>query len=126
MTGKQISVIYFYLVSAAALALIVVGVFNSVNFLINSTQFKDYPLDYWEANCESYPYKGRPMPVLEADVASLSAEEMETQKRICEEQVADQRQQKKINDLKSSVTYTLVGLVLFVIHFPQARKQSSN
>ena len=44
MSEKTIATIYFYVISAASLALIVIGIFNIVNFLINSTQYEKYPL----------------------------------------------------------------------------------
>ena len=32
MSGKTIATIYFYIISAASLALIIIGIFNGVNF----------------------------------------------------------------------------------------------
>ena len=128
MNGKQIGVIYFYLVSAASLVLIVIGLFSAINFVVNITQFKDYPLSSWETgSCEVYPFKGRPVPVMgEPMPATLSAEETEEQKKFCEEQTATLRQQRRVSDLRDSITFTLIGLILFGIHFPQGRKQSKS
>ncbi len=128
MSGRQISLIYFYLVSAGALALIVIGVFNSVNFLINATQYKDYPLRY-QQDCDSIypiPVKIAPPPLVESYPmpATQSAEEAEKQKQLCQKNLEKQRKQQMIDDLKNSITFTLVGATLFLIHFPIARRQS--
>lgn len=128
MSGRQISLIYFYLVSAGALALIVIGVFNSVNFVINATQYKDYPLRY-QQDCDSiYPIsvKIAPPPLVESYPmpATQSAEEAEKQKQLCQKNLEKQRKQQMIDDLKNSITFTLVGATLFLIHFPIARRQS--
>ncbi len=120
MSGKTIATIYFYVISAASLALIVIGIFNAVNFGINSTLYEKYPLRYAApGNCESYPYKfGVPSP------ASPSAKDLEKQKKDCLKQEDALSKQQKIDDLKNALTFTLVGLILFLIHFHLARKQS--
>ncbi len=132
MSGKQIGLVYFYIVSAAALALIIIGIFNSVNFLINITQYKDYPLRFQNQDCSSIypvPMKIAP-PALSPDQnypvpATQSAQEIERQKELCQKQLDAQRKKQKLDDLKNSITFSLVGLILFLIHFPIARKNSS-
>lgn len=129
MSGKTIATIYFYLISAASLALIVIGIFNSVNFVINSTQYDKYPLRYPQGSCEGYPYKfGGPYPAM-MDARGLpatpSAQETEKQKQDCLKQEDAQSKQQKIDDLKNAITFTLVGSILFLIHFPLARKQAN-
>ncbi len=131
MLGKQISIIYFYVISASALALIVIGVFNSVNFLVNISQYKDYPLRYFNEDCNNYPYPIKaPMPIAPAMLdnngifATPSAQQIEEQKKICVGQLQKQRKQQKVDDLKNSITFTLVGSILFLIHFPIARRRS--
>lgn len=124
MSGKRIALIYFYLISAAALALIVVGVFNTVNFVINVTQYDKYPLRYQAVRCLAQPYKA-PIPVTDMPTpATPSPEELQNQQKDCEMQLELDRKQQKLDDLKSAVTFSLVGTILFLIHFPQARKQS--
>lgn len=128
MSGKTIATIYFYVISAASLALIVIGIFNAVNFVINSTQYEKYPLRYPQGSCELLPSKFGPGPYPAIDVrgapATPSAEEIEKQKESCLKQEDALSKQQKIDDLKNAVTFTLVGLILFSIHFPLARKQS--
>jgi hypothetical protein len=88
MTTKLIALIYFYLVSAASLALIVIGIFSTVNFLINISQYDEYPLRYYNEDCESFPsrYGGKPYPVaMEGTPAEStpSASELAEMKKQC-------------------------------------------
>lgn len=126
MSGKTIATIYFYVISAASLALIVIGIFNIVNFGINITQYDKYPLRYPQGNCENYPYKFGPYPAIDVRgmPATPSAQELEQQKQACLKQDMALSKQQKIDDLKNAITFTLVGSVLFLIHFPLARKQT--
>lgn len=129
MSGKTIATIYFYIISAASLALIVIGIFNAVNFGINSTQYDKYPLRYPQGSCEGYPNKfGGPYPAMDqiGSFATPSAEELTKQKEVCIKQENVLSKQQKIDDLKNAITFTLVGSVLFLIHFPLARKQSKS
>lgn len=127
MSGKTIATIYFYIISTASLALIVIGIFNGVNFAINSTQYDKYPLRYGPAqDCENgfgYPV---PMKVSPIGIESTpSAKDLEKQKQTCLKQQELDRKQHKIDDLKNTLTFALVGVLLFSIHFPLARKQSN-
>jgi hypothetical protein len=130
MSGKLVGLIYFYVVSAAALALIVIGIFSSVNYLINITQFDKYPIRYRsEADCENmYSGYGKPISapgVIDAPIQSTpSAQEIERLKNQCLSQFETERKQQQIDDLKNSITFTLIGAILFAIHFPLARRQS--
>src|SRR3989344_5549146 len=131
MSGKQIGLVYYYIVSAAALALIIIGIFNSVNFLINVTQYKDYPLRYQNQDCSStypVPMKVAPAPIEQSYPisATQSAQEAEKQKQLCLKQVEEQSKRQKLDDLKNSITFLSIGLVLFLIHFPIARRNSKD
>lgn len=123
MSGKTIATIYFYIISAASLALIIIGVFNTANFIINSTFYDQYTTRYSQPNCDSYPYKAMSYPV-DGKIASSSAESLEMQKKSCLTQQDLDRKQHKIDDLKNAITFSLIGIILFSIHFPLARKQS--
>ena len=52
--------------------------------------------------------------------------DIKRQRQLCLNQQEEDRKQHKIDDLKNSITFTLVGLILFAIHFPLARKQSNS
>ncbi|MCR4305587.1 MAG: hypothetical protein NUV73_00710 [Candidatus Daviesbacteria bacterium] len=132
MSGKQISLVYFYIISAVALGLIIIGIFNSVNFFINVTQYKDYPLRFQNEDCSNIfptPVKAIP-PALSPNQypvpATQSADEVARQKELCQKQLDQQRKKQKLDDLKNSITFSLVGLTLFLIHFPIARRNSQD
>lgn len=125
MNGKQIGTIYFYLVSAAALALIVVGIFSSANLLINLTQYDKYPLQYLAEDCENFRYQAKgPSPSEVVPSASMSVTERDELLKDCEQRVERERKERKLDDIKNSALFTLIGAVLFFIHFPKAREQS--
>lgn len=134
MSGKLIATIYFYVISAAATALIVIGIFNIVNFIINSTQYDKYPLRWGGiSNCE-YAVDGayygpgtatvKVIPPGAVSETTPSAQEVQRAKDLCLKNEEAERVQHRVDDIKNSITFTLVGIVLFLIHFPQARKQS--
>lgn len=122
MNPKIIALIYFYLISAGALILIVIGVFTSVSYAVNTTQFKEYPLPYYE-NCDMRFNSMVPAP---AGEASMSAEEEQKAQQTCEQNLEQRRVQQKVDDLKGAITFSLVGLILFGIHFPLARKYTNS
>lgn len=127
MHGRTIAQIYFYLISAASIALIVLGIHSTVTFVLNSTQYDKYPLQYFGEDCENfrYPVKG-PYPAEVTPEASLSGEERQRLRENCENRVELERKQHKLNDIRNAIVFTLVGLILFAIHFPQARKMSKS
>jgi hypothetical protein len=128
MNGKQISLIYFYLVSIFSLVLLVIGIYNVATFLINTTQYSDYPLRYQQADCDVNPYQFKvpaPYSVPESNPqATPNPAEQNTIKQSCEKQLALMRKQQQLDVLKSAVVFSGAGLVLFLIHFTQARKHS--
>lgn len=127
MSGKNIATIYFYLVSAVSLGLIVVGIFNAANFVINSAFYDSYPLRYGPSTgCDSYPAPYKVISPYAETKATPSAQEVEKQKRDCEKFQEIDRREHRINDIKNTLTFTLVGIILFLIHFPQAKKYSKD
>lgn len=130
MAGKLIGLIYFYLISAVSIGLLIYAAFSFATLVINLTQYDKYPLRYGMENCDvDYPqsYVKGPYatPVMEqGQIASISAKEKQTLKQTCMNQADFDRKQHKLDDIKNSGISALVGLVLFLIHFPQARKMS--
>lgn len=123
--GKLIALIYFYLISAVSLGLIIIGIFNVGNLLINLTQYDNYPPRYGYNNCDSgYPLVKAPYAPLISPEASVSAEQLERQRELCLTQIELDRKEHKLNDIKNSILFTSIGIILFLIHFPQARRQS--
>jgi hypothetical protein len=137
MSARMIGLIYLYVVSGASLALLVVGIFNAVNLLVNLTQFDKYPLRYGGMEqCEDHLVKApfmmeRGMSTAPAIApgpkeSTPSAEEMKEWKDRCIRNSENERVQHKVEDMKNAITPTLVGLILFLIHFPMARRQSKS
>jgi hypothetical protein len=142
MSGKTIATIYFYLISVGAIILMVIGIFHSVTFLINSTQYEKYPLRYERVpSCDfatDGQYVGGPfappvkvIPSSELGVTGItpatpSAGEIQRAKENCLKNEEADRIQHRVDDMKNAITFTLVGAVLFLIHFPQARKHSKS
>ncbi len=125
MHGKTISQIYFYVISAISLIFIIIGVYNAVTFMVNVSQFEKYPLNFGgEDRCS---YITMPQPVVDPkSQASISKEEQKKQNEMCLSQLELERKQHKVNDIKNAITFTLLGVILFSIHFPIALKRSKN
>lgn len=135
MSGKIVATIYFYLISIGAIVLMVIGVFDIVNLFVNSTQYSEYPLRYNAiSNCEyvNNGNYGGPMPMTNVKVmpqaltdATPSAEDIQKAQEQCLKNDEADRKLHQVEDIKNALTFPLVGIVLFLIHFPMARKQSS-
>lgn len=126
MTGKNVGLAYFYLVSAASLLLIVVGIFKVVNVAVNLSAYDQYPLRYSQPSCEVAPDRYKSSYPMDANgkQSSPSAEELEAKKNDCLKQESLERKEHKIDDIKDAITFPLIGLFLFFIHFPKARELS--
>lgn len=129
MSGKRISLIYFYVISTISLILIIFGIYSTATFVLNTVLYEKYPLKFISEDCENfgYPYRGPvPAEIDKQAQASLSAEERDRLVKSCERRVEEERKLHRIEDIRNSVVFTLVGTVLFVIHFRLARKNSAD
>lgn len=133
MSARLISIIYFYLISIIGLVLIVVGTYNTVTFVINSTQYEKYPLQWGGLEqCDFYPPIPVPMPKVAPDPRFVEQTmyqpddvALQRQKEDCSKRTEMERKQHKIDDMKNALTFTIIGLVLFGLHFPIALKRSN-
>ena len=119
---KLIPTIYFYLLSAVGVVLFIIGIFNSFHYVAGVTAYDKYPLKYGnESRCQYIV-----APVKEGSTeASLDSETAERTKRECLDSLEVERQNTKIDDLEKSISFTVVGLLVFATHFYFARKRSS-
>ena len=132
MHPRIIALIYFYVVSAAALMLFVIGIFRAVNLGVNLIAYDTYPLLYAQ-DCNSggvvpvsISSKVASSPVAPAsEPATPSAQQLQSQIDACLAGQSQERKQQEVSDIKDSITFTLVGLILFLIHFPIARRMSA-
>lgn len=114
---KLIPTIYFYLLSAIGMVLLIIGLFNSVHFITGVTAYDKYPLGYApESRCEYMP-----IPVSNGETKATKGTD-ET-KENCLKNVEVERQHKKADDLEKSISFTVIGLLVFGIHFYLARRQ---
>lgn len=124
--GRLISLIYFYLISVIGLILLIIGLYNSISYVVNITQYDIYPLRY--AGSENCDYLTQTVPVKtlpSEKETSPSSQEAERQKKDCVKRVGTERKQTKVNDLKNSLYFTFVGALLLGIHLPIALRKSS-
>ncbi len=116
---KLIPLIYFYLLSLIGMILLIFGVFFTTHFLIGNFAYDQYPLKYGnESRCMTPSY---PVPA-KGENNEYSSDEM---RKDCLATLKDERQQTKIEDLEKSISFTLVGLIVFGVHFYFARKQKA-
>jgi len=113
--GPSIKTAYFYVFSAVGVILMIVGVFKLSDFAVRSFLLDNYYLDYETGRC-SYlePVKVEGQPAVDNAVALES----------CKKDLERERQVKKVTDMASAITFTVVGAALFVFHYRRARKLS--
>lgn len=125
MNGKLIHTIYFYVVSFMALVILVIGIFKSVNYGVNVSQFSKYPLPYSQP-CDFGPYPMKAPGVMGEPGASVSAEELKLQKEQCLTNQETESKKQQIHDLRDALAFTLIGGLLFALHFPVALRKSKS
>ena len=118
---KIIPTIYFYLLSAVGMVLIIIGLFNSTHYIVGVTAYDKYPLGYSpESRCEFTP---KPV-LLEGQIeVESSPEDLQKSKDECLKSVEEERRNKKVDDLEKSITFTAIGLLVFGAHFYFARRR---
>ncbi len=119
---KLIPTIYFYVLSAVGVVLFIIGLFNSIHYIVGITVYDKYPLGYSpESRCEYIP-----KPVLPEGQTQPAISDKEAEKKAKEEclkSVETERQNKKVDDLEKSIAFSTIGLLVFAIHFYFARRR---
>ena len=120
-----IKTIYLYIFSGVGLALLLFGSYNTIRYAVDVTQFEKYPLQQWEeTQCTfsntSYP-QAKPTMV-ETREATPSAEEIQKQEKLCEENRDKQRKIKQTQDLTHAGAMLLLGALVFIPHWKLAKK----
>ncbi len=117
---KLIPTIYFYLLSAIGMVLLIIGLFNSVHFITGITAYDKYPLrNGSESRCDY-------MPTVPAPVEGQKPIVVDNAKGDCLKSLEKERQTTKADDLEKSISFTAIGLLVFGIHFYFARKQKTS
>ena len=118
---KLIPTIYFYVLSAVGMILFIIGLFNSIHYVVGITAYDKYPLGYGpDSRCDYMPKPALPEGQTEVQ---LSTEVQ--QKEECLKSVETERQNKKVDDLEKSIAFSVIGLLVFAVHFYFARKQKN-
>ncbi len=113
---KLIPTIYFYVVSLIGLILLIVGIFADIHYIVNISSGGPYPLSYeTEARCN--------VPVPASNQKQVSNTQDTQAYQLCLKSVEDDRNTTKRNDFEKAISYSLIGLIVFLIHFYYARKQ---
>ena len=115
---KLIPTIYFYLLSAIGMVLLIIGLFNITHYITGIASYDKYPLRYGaESRCEYMP-----QPVPAEDMKAVPSNTKED----CLKSLEKERATTKADDLEKSISFTVIGLLIFAIHFYFARKQKSS
>ncbi|HLL60666.1 MAG TPA: hypothetical protein VK338_03030, partial [Candidatus Nitrosocosmicus sp.] len=95
--------------SLVGMILLIIGVFNTIHFIMGNTLHEKYPLRYGnETRCTFQPSgeKGQEQPSRDTCLQDLELERINT----------------KSEDLEKSISFSMIGLLVFSIHFYFARK----
>ena len=118
---KLIPTIYFYVLSAVGMVLFIIGLFNSIHYIVGITAYDKYPLRYGaESRCDYMP---RAVPIVEGTKETIETKETEGAKEDCLKSLEKERETTKADDLEKSIAFTIIGLLVFGSHFYFARKQ---
>lgn len=120
--AELIKTIYFYLFSAIGLILVIVGIFQTSEYVVKKFFLPKYDLGYGES-CD-YFGKIIPAPIDGRQVATTSAEEqkmLDQQKKDCLTRIEEQRAVRQVTDLARAITFIIVGSVVFIFHFRRTK-----
>lgn len=124
MSVRVVTLLYFYLVSIIAIILLIIGIYNAVTFVVNSTQYDQYPLNYGGIERCDYQQPQKAPGAMET-TASMSAQDAKDQYQRCLDGLELERKTHRVNDMKNAFAFTIIGLILFLIHFPIALRKSN-
>ena len=120
---KLIPTIYFYVLSAVGMVLFIIGLFNSVHYVVGVTSYDKYPLRYGaETRCDYMPRAVS----LEGPRETQDTKGTEDAKKDCLKSLEKERETTKADDLEKSLAFTIIGFLVFSTHFYFARKQKSS
>ena len=121
---RVIPTVYFYLLSVVGMVLFIIGLFNSIHYIVGITAYDKYPLRYGaESRCEYMP---KPVMVegqkdIQSDVKARAASDAAREE--CLKSLEKERANTKIDDLEKAISFTTIGLLVFAIHFYFARRR---
>lgn len=106
---KLIPTIYFYVMSAVGMIIFIIGLFNTFHFVTGVVFYSKYPLSLGaETQCDFLP-----QPVISPNQQSRD---------VCLRNLELLRAHQKTDDLEKAVSFTVIGLIVYLIHFNFAHK----
>lgn len=127
MNGRVISLLYFYLVSIIGIVLLIIGTYNAVTFVVNTTQFEKYPLQYGGEDRCAYNMLPQTVPDKSASEPSAADKKaLEEQRKKCLQTLEMERKQHKVNNLKDAITFSLIGIALIGSHLTLGLRRSKD
>lgn len=122
---KLIPTIYFYVLSLIGFILLIIGIFASIHYVVNVTQYAKYPLGYdGPQRCAMTPGTMQSPASPENEITKPVLEQ--TSREDCLKGIEQERKQLQVTDLEKAISFTLIGLIVFGIHFYYARKKTEN
>lgn len=96
--------------------LLIIGLFYTFHFIVKITAYDKYPLQYSnaESRCDSVP-----------TITNDQGESIPDKQRVgdCTKELESDRRNTRIDDIEKSISFTGIGLFVFVIHFYLGRKE---
>ena len=113
---KTIPLLYFYTVSLIGFVLLIIGIFSSIHYFVNISSYTDYPLGYIpETRCA--PMQAPPQVV----PGKIDTTQTQQSYLDCIKNIQAERQILKTKDAEKALSFTIIGLLVFGIHFAYAR-----
>jgi len=110
---KLIPSIYFYVLSLVGMILLIIGLFSAIHYVVGVSAYPKYPLQYGnEGRCSLQMF-----PI--GEKSAVTPQQMRNE---CLKDLENEREITKVNDLEKSISFTLIGLAVFCIHFYFARR----
>ena len=113
--SPSIKTAYFYVFSAIGVILLVVGIFKLSDYAVKKVFLDTYYLPYEAGRC------GVPKQIGEDAEQTKINEDYRAQ---CEKDLIQERKIREVSDVSSSITFIVIGLILFVFHYRRARALS--
>lgn len=103
------------------MVLLIIGLFSSVHFATGIVSYDKYPLRFGaESRCDYMP-----IPV-SIEGTKETASNTAGAKKDCIKSLEKERATTKADDLEKSISFTAIGLLIFLTHFYFAKKQKTS
>lgn len=102
---RLIPTIFYYLLNLIAIALLIIGAFNTIHFVIGSTIYDKYPLKYNdESRCSFAP-------------GDVSSKQLILSKQECLSNLELERIHTRLDDMEKSISFILIGAAVLGLNY---------